>query len=255
MEKLLQLYDQRKMLAWSKSIGRCTTSCVSVLLTQFVLFLVPLFFSASPHLIQLALSASILLMVMEFGGWCRRLLGFNASAPAFVFFSIFLISGVYIAIVRKAISRVMDIAFNGQMIMLIIGLCRIMLKDPGFVAQESFCMDELDGNSVLGVRTHAESSLLQMRVRYCKSCQTYVQGFDHHCPAFGNCIGRKNYVLFMVLLVGFITTEISYVVCSSQFASKFQVSKEISVETGSILVMARSTLLFVFSKCYGRGCF
>ncbi|TYH23991.1 hypothetical protein ES288_A03G056100v1 [Gossypium darwinii] len=218
------------MLAWSKSIGRCTVSFISVLLTQLALFLVPLFFSASPILIQLTLSALVLVVVLGFGGWCKRLLGFNASAPAFVFCSIFFIWGVHIAIVRQAISPVMDVLFNVEMIMLIIGLFRIMLKDPGFVVSESFSLGKLNDNSVLGVQTHNESSLLQMRARYCKSCQTYVQGFDHHCPAFGNCIGQKNYVLFMVLLVGFITAEISYIVCSSLFTSKFRVLEETRVE-------------------------
>nr|KJB20101.1 hypothetical protein B456_003G133000 [Gossypium raimondii] len=243
------------MLAWSKSIGRCTVSFISVLLTQLALFLVPLFFSASPILIQLTLSALVLVVVLGFGGWCKRLLGFNASAPAFVFCSIFFIWGVYIAIVRQAISPVMDFVLNVEMIMLIIGLFRIMLKDPGFVVCESFSLDELNENSVLGVQTHNESSLLQMRARYCKSCQTYVQGFDHHCPAFGNCIGQKNYVLFMVLLVGFITAEISYIVCSSQFASKFRVLEENRVESGSILVMARSTLLFCVLQVLWQGPF
>ncbi|PPS18445.1 hypothetical protein GOBAR_AA02149 [Gossypium barbadense] len=171
---------------------------------------------------------------------------------------------------RPAISPVMDVLFNVEMIMLIIGLFRlfffsiqsfatsiiwIMLKDPGFVVSESFSLGKLNDNSVLGVQTHNESSLLQMRARYCKSCQTYVQGFDHHCPAFGNCIGQKNYVLFMVLLVGFITAEISYIVCSSLFTSKFRVLEENRVESGSILVMARSTLLFCVLQVLWQGPF
>ncbi|GMI97098.1 hypothetical protein HRI_003379000 [Hibiscus trionum] len=252
MEKLLQLYDQTKVLASSKSIARCTISCISVLLTQFALVLVPLFFSSSPLFIQLTLSALILLIVLGSGGWCRWVLGFRASAPAFVFFTVFFVWGVYVVVVRKS---VMDVVFNGEMIMLVIGLCRIMLKDPGFVAHESFCSDELDENSGFGVQTHNESSRLQMRVRYCKSCKTYIQGFDHHCPALGNCIGQKNYVIFIVLLVGFITTEISYVVCSSQYASKFQVLKEIRMETGSNLVMAGSTLLFCVLQVLWQGLF
>lgn len=30
----------------------------------------------------------------------------------------------------------------------------------------------------------------QRRVKYCRHCKNYVMGFDHHCPAFGNCIGN-----------------------------------------------------------------
>ncbi|OMO67743.1 Zinc finger, DHHC-type, palmitoyltransferase [Corchorus capsularis] len=121
---------------------------------------------------------------------------------------------------------------------------RIMIKDPGFVAHESFCSDALDEGSVLRVQTQNESHLLQMRVRYCKSCKTYVQGFDHHCPAFGNCIGQKNYVLFMVLLVGFLTTETFYIVCSSQLAMKFPVMEGIRSGANPMYAIARSTLLF-----------
>ncbi|XVE79590.1 hypothetical protein DITRI_Ditri14bG0070900 [Diplodiscus trichospermus] len=252
---VLQLHDQRKMLAWPKLIGRCTISCISVLLTQFALVLVPLFFSASPILVQLTLSVLVLLVVVGFGGWCRRLLGFHASAPAFVFFSIFFLWGVYIAIIRQAISRFMDIVFNGEMIMLIIGLCRIMLKDPGFVAQGSNYSDELDESSVLGIQMHNEGSLLQRRVRYCKSCKKYVHGFDHHCPAFGNCIGQKNYALFVLLLVGFITTETFYIVFSFQFASKFPVLEEIRLQTNYISVMARSTSLFSLLQVLWQGLF
>ncbi|XVF68745.1 hypothetical protein PTKIN_Ptkin11bG0026200 [Pterospermum kingtungense] len=251
----LQLHDRRKILVWSKLIGRCTISCISVLLSQFALCLVPLFFPASPILIQLTLSALVLLVVLGFGGSCRRLLGFHGSAPAFVFFTIFFVWGVYIAIIRQAISRVMDVVFNGVMIMLILGLCRIMLKDPGFVEQESFYSDGLDGSSVLGIQTHNEGSPLQMRVRYCKICKTYVQGFDHHCPAFGNCIGQKNYVLFMVLLVGFITTETFYIIFSSQSASKFPVLEEIRLELDFSSVMARSTLLFSLLQVLWQGLF
>ncbi|OMO91261.1 Zinc finger, DHHC-type, palmitoyltransferase [Corchorus olitorius] len=185
----------------------------------------------------------------------RRLLGFHASAPAFVFFSIVFVWSVYIAIIRQAISRLMDVMFNGVLIMLIIGLCRIMIKDPGFVAHESFCLDALDEGSVLGVQTQNESHLLQMRVRYCKSCKNYVQGFDHHCPAFGNCIGQKNYVLFMVLLVGFLTTETFYIVCSSQLAMKFPVMEGIRSGANSMYAIARSTMLFCLLQVLWQGPF
>uniref|UniRef100_A0A6N2L8D1 S-acyltransferase n=1 Tax=Salix viminalis TaxID=40686 RepID=A0A6N2L8D1_SALVM len=88
------------------------------------------------------------------------------------------------------------------------------------------------------------SSALLKRVRYCKSCKAYIKGFDHHCPAFGNCIGQNNYVLFMILLVGFLTTEASYIVCSSQFSRGSQILDGTWFETdlaGSLVV---STVLF-----------
>lgn len=34
--------------------------------------------------------------------------------------------------------------------------------------------------------------MVQRRARYCSHCKNYVIGFDHHCPAFGNCIGKNS---------------------------------------------------------------
>jgi hypothetical protein len=56
---MAQLHDQRKALEWWKLIGRCTVSCITVLLSQYALSLIPRFFSASPFLIQLTLSGPL----------------------------------------------------------------------------------------------------------------------------------------------------------------------------------------------------
>ncbi|XP_028090674.1 probable palmitoyltransferase ZDHHC12 [Camellia sinensis] len=78
----------------------------------------------------------------------------------------------------------------------------------------------------------------------CRHCKAYVKGFNHHCPAFGNCIGQKNRVLFIILLVGFVFTEASYVACSSQFATKFQIMDNIGGLTSSSRNLAICTMLF-----------
>ncbi|KAK4606436.1 hypothetical protein RGQ29_000605 [Quercus rubra] len=209
----IKLHDQRKPLELWKLIGRCTVSCISVLFSQLALSLVPRFFSASPLFIQLILSA---------------------------------------------VSCLMDIAFNGAITMLIIGLCSIMSSNPGLVTYGS--SDELVESSVAEVEAHnrilepsasvlchecpTEGSVLGRRVRYCRICKGYIKGFDHHCPAFGNCIGQNNHVLFMVLLVGFLSTEASYVVCSSQFAAKSQIVDRTRLETSLSGNLAISTMLF-----------
>ncbi len=126
---MAQLHDQRKALEWWKLIGRCTVSCITVLLSQYALSLIPRFFSASPFLIQLTLSGPlslsftlciyikvigfetlvffffffvglVLLVVVGLGGRVRRLLGVFGSAPAFVFFNILFIWAVYFAVLR-----------------------------------------------------------------------------------------------------------------------------------------------------------
>lgn len=123
-----QFHAQRKKEPFLGSVGRCTISCILGLLTQYALSLVPRFFSASFLLIQLALSGSpnsslwnfsmiicfenfikvwfyyavvVLLLVVGFGKWCRKLLGVSASAPAFVFFNILFVWVVYFVIVRQ----------------------------------------------------------------------------------------------------------------------------------------------------------
>ncbi len=32
---------------------------------------------------------------------------------------------------------------------------------------------------------------------HCPDCNVCIQGFDHHCPWMGTCIGEKNYTLFL----------------------------------------------------------
>eukprot|EP00258_Populus_trichocarpa_P047902 XP_024463921.1 palmitoyltransferase Hip14 isoform X2 [Populus trichocarpa] len=221
-----QIQDQRKkkvLVSCFKQIGRCTVSCILVLLTQFALTLVPHFFPASSLLVQLTLSVVALVFVLGLGRWCRRIVGVYASAPALVFFNLIFIWAVYIFIVRQAIPYFISIVFNIEVTLLILGVCSILSSDPGLVTHGSSDANKLIETKAFGVEAHNEGSALLKRVRYCKSCKAYIKGFDHHCPAFGNCIGQNNYVLFMILLAGFLTTEASYIVCSSQFSRGSQI--------------------------------
>ncbi|KAH9661381.1 S-acyltransferase [Citrus sinensis] len=237
--------EQRKLSASLPLICRCIISCILVLLTQLTLSLVPRFFAASPFIVQFALSGLVLLLVQTLCGWCRRLLGVCASAPAFVFFNILFIWGFYIAVVRQAVSSLIGGLFNIEVAMIIIGLCSIMSKDPGLITNEFPHLDKLVEGSELGVDPDNEvNSLLRKRVRYCKICKAHVEGFDHHCPAFGNCIGQNNYFLFIVLLVGFLATEASYVACSVQFVGKSQNFDKSQSENDWVVNLATSTMLF-----------
>ena len=40
-------------------------------------------------------------------------------------------------------------------------------------------------------------------VSHCKKCNNCVENFDHHCPWLGNCIGKNNYMYFMIFLICF----------------------------------------------------
>lgn len=253
-----QIQDQRKkkvLVSCFKQIGRCAVSCILVLLTQFALTLVPHFFPASSLLVQLTLSVVVLVFVLGLGRWCRRIVGVYASAPALVFFNLIFIWAVYIFIVRQAIPYFISIVFNIEVALLILGVCSILSSDPGLVTHGSSDANKLIETKAFGVEAHNEGSALLKRVRYCKSCKAYIKGFDHHCPAFGNCIGQNNYVLFMILLAGFLTTEASYIVCSSQFSRGSQILGGTWFETdlaGSFVV---STMLFSLLQVIWQGVF
>ncbi|XP_048425507.1 palmitoyltransferase ZDHHC12-A isoform X3 [Pyrus x bretschneideri] len=262
--------DERKRSGRSKSIGPCIVSCIFVFLTHLVLSLVPRFFSASSFLAQLALSALLLLFFLGFGGWCRRtLLKRRASAPAFVFFNILFIWGFYISVISQvnlcvvpaaAVSLLNDAVFSCEVVFLLIGLYSIITSDPGFVTNGFASSDQVAEGSVSEVHNHekelevlasglsddsTEGSGLVTRVRYCRICKAYIRGLDHHCPAFGNCIGQKNHPLFLVLLFGLIITEASYLVCTSLFVAKSGILHRPSLEPTLSENLTVSTILFI----------
>ncbi|KAJ7947661.1 S-acyltransferase [Quillaja saponaria] len=141
-----------------------------------------------------------------------------------------------------------NLVFNGEVLMLIVGMCSIISSDPGLVACNSSPSDKLiesDASaSELRNELPNEDCAFGGRVRYCKRCKANVQGFDHHCPAFGNCVGQNNHRLFMVLLIGFIITEASYIVCSLQFATKSEILDTTRSQNGLTGNLASSTMLF-----------
>lgn len=43
-------------------------------------------------------------------------------------------------------------------------------------------------------------SYVNKRSRHCRTCARCVENFDHHCMWINNCIGRKNYKLFLIMI-------------------------------------------------------
>uniref|UniRef100_A0A0N4ZZ96 Palmitoyltransferase n=1 Tax=Parastrongyloides trichosuri TaxID=131310 RepID=A0A0N4ZZ96_PARTI len=44
--------------------------------------------------------------------------------------------------------------------------------------------------------------------KHCKSCNKCIPGFDHHCIWLNNCIGKKNYKLFFILVIILVSNSI-----------------------------------------------
>ncbi|CAL5424390.1 unnamed protein product [Camellia sinensis] len=242
--------QKQRRVASSNSIGRCLISFVSSSLTQLSLFLLPSFF---PSFSLLSLSAVALLGVTGVGRCCKRLVGVEASAPAFVFFDIIFIWGVYIGMVRQ-----------GPSLFSFFMLYPDNRTDPGYVTNESSHHNQLVESSVSVFEAHSEELVPSTRdipyefvaeevSQICRHCKAYVKGFNHHCPAFGNCIGQKNRVLFIILLVGFVFTEASYVACSSQTS----LSRNLAICTMlfSLLQVLWNMLVNVYRGCSCHGIF
>lgn len=236
-------------------IGRSTVSFVCVCLAQLALYLISSFFASSSIIIPFIFSVMTLIAMATLGRRCKRLYGLRGSAPAFVIANLLFIWFAYVIVIRQAVSSLLDIVFNVELIMLQIGLYRILLGDPGFVncKPPNENIDSLSNNETYQEGSELlisdESPLLLQRVRYCKHCDAYVKGFDHHCPAFGNCIGQNNHLLFMILLAGFITAEACYIMGASQILSE---SKE---KVGWNETLASSTMIFSILQVLWQGVF
>ncbi|KAK9055366.1 hypothetical protein SSX86_026449 [Deinandra increscens subsp. villosa] len=258
-------------------IGRSTVSVVCVFFTQFALYLLSSFFDSSNtiallflsgslstylHLIYITLrsycfcwdlnfdfkffcSVMVLLGMTVIGRRCKKLFGLRGSAPAFVFTNILFIWCVYLVAVRQATSFLLDIIFYAELIILLIGLYSIISGDPGFV----------DYGPLSNTETYLESSFFLQRVRYCKHCHAHIKGFDHHCPAFGNCIGQNNHLLFIFLLAGFITTEACYIIGASQSKLHHTFLKVPIIQAGWTITLATSTMIFSILQVIWQAAF
>ncbi|CAM8949479.1 unnamed protein product [Rhodiola kirilowii] len=228
-------------------VVRCSVSCAFVLLSQFGLAAVPLFVSASSLIEHVALSGAVLAGAFGIGRWCKRLLGMKASAPASVILHLMFVWGVYMGVTREAVSLLMDVVLNLELALIIFWMWRIMRSDPGWVAHDSISLRNLESETYAAtiiVKGEFEDIVESRRIRHCKSCKAYVRGYDHHCPAFGNCIGQKNHLLFLVLLIGFITAEGSYAACCYQYIITTPIKEKIGIEMGLSGRLAISTMTF-----------
>jgi hypothetical protein len=81
-----------------------------------------------------------------------------------------------------------------------------------------------------------------LRSVHCAVCETCVEKLDHHCPWVGNCIGKRNYRHF-VLLINFLIIEVLSIISAglthlSQESNKnfkdFEKENDLEIELGAL---------------------
>ncbi|CAK9001183.1 unnamed protein product [Durusdinium trenchii] len=75
---------------------------------------------------------------------------------------------------------------------------RCALADPGILQKSPEGEDQLPS---VRARTCGICQIVQPRgCQHCHFCQVCVEGYDHHCPWMGKCIGKKNLCAFYTFL-------------------------------------------------------
>ncbi|RWR95429.1 putative palmitoyltransferase ZDHHC12 isoform X2 [Cinnamomum micranthum f. kanehirae] len=198
-------------------------SCIFVVLSQFALAMIPLFFPSSSILSMLAISALVLVGVSAFGRCCRWVLHVSTSAPALVIFNILFIWGVYIAVIREGIPSLKDAVMTLEFVLLMIGLYSILRSDPGIVKYNYSCLDRPNQSSVSNPHDEVEELLTSNVSLELPAIELFVM-------LIFSSTGQKNLLLFMVILVGFIVVEASYIACASQTMMRSWYTQKVGLE-------------------------
>ncbi|CAL4938744.1 unnamed protein product [Urochloa decumbens] len=219
-------------------------SCGLVLFSQLAVAMVPRLFPNFSLLAMLPIAGLVFLAAIVLGRLWRRFIGVAASAPLFVLFNILLLWGVYVFVIRRDTSSLLDMLINVECALLLWGLYRILSGDPGIVACDSSYLEEAGCKDFVEAIYPSENLPMLSRVRQCNWCKANVRGYDHHCPAFGTCIGQKNHRLFMALLTGFVVAESTYTMCSTKYITRCINSGTLRSENPVSLNLVISTMLF-----------
>ncbi|KAK3151193.1 hypothetical protein QOZ80_3AG0242880 [Eleusine coracana subsp. coracana] len=237
------LHRLRSRSPW-EVLWSALASCGLVLFSQLAVAMVPRLFPSLSLLAMLPIAGLVFLAAIVLGRLWRRFIGVAASAPLFVLFNILLMWGVYLFVIRRDTSSLLDMLINAECALLLWGLYRILSSDPGIVACDSSYLEEVGCKDFVEAIYPSEKLPMLSRVRQCNFCKANIRAYDHHCPAFGTCIGQKNHRLFMALLTGFVVAESTYTMCSTKYITRCINSGTIRSENPVSLNMVISTMLF-----------
>ena len=101
----------------------------------------------------------------------------------------------------------------------------IFLINPGFPKHD---LDSRTGEPRSKFRFCGECKMwvnIEKKTNHCFDCNICVEGYDHHCPWTGKCIGKKNANLFYVFVIS-VLFIFAYIVCAITNAQSNMESNE-----------------------------
>jgi hypothetical protein len=67
--------------------------------------------------------------------------------------------------------------------------------------------------------------------KHCSQCDKCIESFDHHCKFLNNCIGKRNYRLFIVLITLIELQMIGEMLCQGYFICQYAKDKESVIDS------------------------
>ena len=136
----------------------------------------------------------------------------------------------------------------------VVSLCLVSCSDPGIIVKKSGGTEGLErNNGYAGVSTTEDPNNNNVTARagwrYCDLCSVYqppcavhcpecnvcIEGYDHHCPWMGQCIGKKNFTSFMMFNCSwlfYLLYAIIWVTFLGQAGKKYQPRNSLPSEFG-----------------------
>lgn len=115
-----------------------------------------------------------------------------------LFFSIFLtIFYIYFNEKVKIYEKIIGIGLG---ILLFTSYLYTCLVNPGIPNLDNYYLIENSTVHIKKCRECRNYIRMDMLTKHCYDCGVCVEGYDHHCPWIGKCVGRKNLFAFYVFV-------------------------------------------------------